>query len=152
MDVMQIRRLLIGMIAGGGNVGADFVKGTFTVPSDASSFTLNFGKTFSKYLFFIEMTESSKEDMLVDTSLSGRRAYSFVGEYPKTVVNDKTNNIVFVYTYVPSTESVSSTTTVATTFVQTESSITNACYPISSNVQTTFVRDASYNYFVVEIQ
>lgn len=147
---MQIRRLLLEM-TGGGSVGAYYVKGTFTVPSDASSFTLNFGKTFSKYLFFIEMTERSKEDILVDTSLSGRRAYSFIGEYPKTAVANKTNNTVFIYTYIPSTESVSSSTTTITTFVQTESSITNVCYSVVSNVQTTFVRGASYNYYVVEI-
>lgn len=37
--------------------GADFVKGTFTVPNDVATYTINFGKTYSKYLYMVEMTD-----------------------------------------------------------------------------------------------
>ena len=52
--------------------GAQFVKGTFTAPNSGNRYTLEFGKTLSKYLFFIEMTDNSKTTLL-GTGLSGAR-------------------------------------------------------------------------------
>ena len=51
---MEIRRELMAQMAN----GAQFVKGTFTAPNSGNRYMLEFGKTLSKYLFFIEMTDT----------------------------------------------------------------------------------------------
>ena len=57
MDVMELRRrLMMGMAK-----GAEVIKGSFTVPADyTGNYTINFGKSFSRYVYIIEMTDESK--------------------------------------------------------------------------------------------
>ena len=68
MDVMGLRRMVMAQMAS----GAQFVKGTFTVPDSGSSYTINFGKTFSSYLYVIEMSDLSKQS-LIQTDVDGCR-------------------------------------------------------------------------------
>lgn len=142
-------KMLMMAGAGGKGSGANVVNGTFTVPEDAASpYIFNIGKKLDKYIFFIEATDESKE-LLLDTSLAGRRAYSFVGNYPKTNINDTDNSVdTFVYTYVPSTGVLSNATATVTL---SDESISMPCIALTANNQGAVIKGFSYNYFIVEV-
>lgn len=130
--------------------GADYVKGEFTIPSDASSpYTLNFGKTFSKYLFFIELADESKS-VIMNSSLAGRRAYTHLGKYPNNMFNniENTNNTI-VNNYAPSLDTVGYT---QATFTCTDSSISYTCGAVTTNNNDMLIKGCKYNYYVVEIK
>lgn len=132
------------------HLGANFIKGSFTVPSDAgSAYTLNFGKAFSKYLFFIEIDDESKTE-LYNTSLVGRRAYTFLGKYPAPKINSIDNpTVCFCHTYIPSTGALSTSSANVTL---ANNSITFPCIGTSSNNQGAVIKELTYNYFVCEME
>ena len=146
MDMMVLRRMVMSQMA---QSGANFTSGSFTITSNATNpYVLEFGKTFSKYIFYIEATGESKQQ-LYDTSLSGRRCYASVGHYPKTEINNTQNNkIAFAWTYVPSTGAVGNTESDITA---TDSTISFPCINISQNNQNALIRGLTYNYFICEI-
>lgn len=149
---MSIRRKMMGVIAQMAN-GADFVKGTFTVPSDASSpYIVSFGKTFEKYLFYVEMIDEDKETLTGLTSISGQRGYGFVGMYPDFEINEqKDNQSALVHTIAPSTGTASRT---SANFNQYGSStqLGLICGNISTNASGRVYQGYSYKYYVVEIK
>ena len=152
MDLMSIRRKMMGVIAQMAN-GADFVKGTFTVPSDASSpYIVSLGKTFDKYLFYIEMTDEDKETLTGLTSITGQRGYGFVGKYPDFEINEQTDNQgTLAHTIAPSTGNASRT---SANFNQygTSTQLGLICGGINTNASGRIYQGYSYNYYVVEIK
>ena len=145
MDMMAIRRMVIAQMAS----GAEFIKGTFTVPSSGSSYTLEFGKTFNKYLYFFEMTDASKTALL-GISATGARTFFVDGIYPNRAVNGAEIGDVFTYRVVPSTGVLSASYTVT---------IINECSSTSMTLKTggtgntsVFYNGYSYNYYIVEIK
>ena len=147
MDMMEIRRAMMGVIAGMAS-GANFVKGTITVPNDSSYVNLNFGKSFSKYLFFIEATDESKQTML-NTGINGNRTYAMIGCYPDVTIGEITESYnVFVSRINPSTSAKSTT---YTSFTQSESSIGISAVDIYSGGANEMYKGYSYNYFIVEM-
>lgn len=148
MDLMQIRRMLLEISAGGGIVGADFIKGSFTVPNDENSFVLNFEKTFSKYLFFIEADDDSK-DAIVATGYTNAKAYAFIGSYPKEKINNITEDTnVLCMRITPSTSAL---TRSGVNITFDGSSITINASAVSAGNASYLYRGMTYNYFVVEI-
>lgn len=152
MDMMQIRRRLLELIAGGEDMGAEVVKGTFTVSASAivdNTFTLNFGKTFSKYLYLIEMTEASKTTLLA-TGQTSDRAYSAIGMYPMPQINNTTPDNNFLTVRVkPTTSGTSVAAPSSSSGSATGSSIT---FPVSNlNGANHLYRDYSYNYTIVSL-
>ena len=131
--------------------GAQFVKGTFTVPNDADSYTIQFGKTISKYLFLIEMTDGSKS-ALINSGQSGLKTYSAQGIYPIPAINNVSpSNLAALYErYDPSNndKSVSISTSIITDI--DDESIT--LYTRGYAYGTSFYRGSSYNYYIVEIK
>ncbi len=76
--------------------GARFVKGSFTVPNEGSSiFRLDFGKTFSKYILFIEADSTSKQTIL-DSGINASRAYALTAIYPTMQIGE---NTAYKYVY-----------------------------------------------------
>ena len=145
MDMMQLRRMVMGQMAS----GARFVKGSFTVETGITSKTIDFGKTFSKYLFLVEMTDESKT-MLMNSGVNAVRAFSFVGIYPHRQINNHEYVTDAVYSrYNPSTDAVSGGTMQIATL--TGSSMTMSVSVVSSSTTTLFV-GYSYNYYIVEIK
>ena len=144
----RIRELM--MLAGcGGSGGADFVKGTFTVPGAGETYTLNFGKTFGKYLFFIEMTDDSKSTLL-NTGITSARAFYVEGIYPKRSVNNVEANDAFIYRVAPSTGVISSTYNGAIVSNRGSTSLTLTTGSTSNT--NVFFNGYSYNYYIVEIK
>lgn len=144
MDLMEIRRgLLMAMAAKG---GADYVSGTFTAPSSGSSYALDFGKSFSSYMFLIEMTDDSKDD-LINTGATGPRTFAFLGVYPAMAINNIDGYSVLVSRITPSTSALS--TTYITSFVCSKSGIRLAVGGTgnANNVYNGY----SYKYTVVSL-
>ena len=148
MDLMQIRRGLLAQMA---QSGANFVKGTFTVPSDASTpFTFDFGKSFEKYLFYIEISDEGKEDIIEET-YAGRRAYAFTGNYPNAKLSEQITNPYngIAYNYASSNQTPNYS---QVNFNLTDHSITYTCGAFSANNASMFIKGYTYNYYIVEIK
>lgn len=134
--------------------GANFVKGTFTVPDDAyGDFVVPFGKSFSKYLFFIEMTPESKTKLLNESTITSNRYYALIGMYPYPTVSNGTTypNATMAYRIIPSTgESTSPANTSAIVTRLDSTSITFLARGISN--AAVVYQGYSYNYYIVEIK
>ena len=132
--------------------GARFLSGTFTVPSDASSpYVLPFGKTFNKYLFFIEMTDDSKSSLIGETSITASKGYSMYGIYPNRTINNKIDaNNAAVYVLNPSTGNISRTTgNLNSSGSKTQLGL--ECDSLSTGAAVRVYKGMTYNYFVAEM-
>lgn len=150
MDVMALRRGLMMAMAG----GAQFVKGTFTVPDSGSSYTLNFGKTFESYLFLIEMDSASKT-MLVNSGEDGNRIYAQYGMYPMRSINNETPSVMYAINRInPSTQAVSSyygNGAVSANTPADSTKITFNSAAVTAGISYLY-RGYTYNYYIVEIK
>lgn len=150
MDVMDMRRRLMMQMTS----GAQFIKGTFTVPNNATSYTIEFGKTFGKYLFLIEMDDASKTALLA-TDIDGNKPYALNGIYPIPSINNTVPSSVYTFQRVnPSTGTASSTS--GSGFISTNPSpsstqITLVCDAITATTSRAY-RGYTYNYYIVEIK
>lgn len=148
MDVMSLRRGLMMAMAG----GAQFVKGTFTVPNDSSNYyTLEFGKTFQSYLFLIEMDDASKTALLA-TGINGNRIYAEQGIFPMPLINNTTPSNMYVFERInPSTQAVSATYGSGGINTVSQTSIKFSCNIVTAD-QSYLYRGYTYSYYIVEIK
>ena len=149
MDVMmEIRRRLLE-IAGGGDVGADFVKGTTTIGS-SNTHTISFGKTFSRYMYFIEMTDGAKAD-LISSGQTAAKMYACCGIYPSVPINNAApSNVLFAYRMNPNTSEKSTAAGSSVQSIDGSSiTITSGQYSGGTNI---LYRGLEYNYYIVEIK
>ena len=146
MDLMAIRRGLMAQMAS----GADYAKGTFTTDT-AMTYTLSFGKTFSRYLYYIEMTDESKT-ALHNSGQSSAKMYACLGIYPKNKFNgnDFPANSYASYRVNPANDDMTLSTSASATAIN-ESSITLGNTAISGGANSLY-RGYSYNYYIVEIK
>ena len=131
--------------------GAQFIKGSFTVPSDSGSiYTLNFGKSFNKYLIFIEATAESKTQ-IINSGYSGNRTFGYVGFYPCIEINNTTDEYnTMAQTINPSTGVLSAGGFKGTTM--TNSSFTYVAVSLNSAGSFYLLQGLTYNYYIVEIK
>lgn len=132
-------------------MGAEVIKGTFTAPHTDStdSYTLDFGKSFSSYLFLIEMTDASKATLMA-TGDTKNRAFSFVGVYPKRSISSivATNNVLITRV----NASANTSDTVANYISRiSDSSISINVYSLSLTGAYYLYPDYSYNYTIVSL-
>lgn len=130
--------------------GAQYIKGSFTVPNSGSSYTLNFGKTFAKYLFIIEATDESKATMISSTTVSAAKLYCLVGSFPSPGINNTPGVGKLANRYTPSTEALGSVGTKYNTCG--ESSIVFTVAPFETGGANYLYNEFSYNYYIVEIK
>ena len=136
------------------STGAEFVKGSFTVGDNDTSHTINFGKTFSKYLFIIEADTESKETIL-NTGLSSSRAYMSICIFPGVkIASDNVDYQIIVERIKPSDSSLTITNkTSSTYYTLSDSSITIKCYAVTNtNAPDYLYQGLTYNYYVFEIK
>ena len=135
----------IGAIA----TGAEYVSGTFTAPESGSSATLSFGKTFSKYMLFVEMTDDSKIALLA-SGQSSAKMYAFDAMYQiPTIDNGHPDPCIMSYRVVPTTGVKSYSASTIIEMTGSSFTITNNTIGSGANV---FYRGYSYKYYVVEIK
>ena len=153
MERTSLRELMLLGAKGAGS-GADYISGTFTVVDDATSYTIDFGKTFDRYLFLVEMDDASKT-VLVATGIDGNKLYALSGIYPIPSINNTTPNAVYAFQRInPSTEAVS--TTSGSGFINTSTppsstQITLNCADVTAATSNAY-RGYTYHYYVVEIK
>lgn len=136
----------------GGSTGKEFVSGSFTCPDSNTTQVISFGKTFNKYLFLIEMTESSKT-ALINSGVAYDKSYAFFGLYPITSINNHDASVnAASLRYKPSADSLSSGTT-GSALTCTDTSITGIVRPVdhSSSAQHLLIRGYTYNYIVISL-
>lgn len=144
MDVMS-RREIMGKVLAGMASGARFVKGTYTIP-DNGSFVINFGKTFSKYLFYIEMTDESKA-ALIDTGKTSSRTFAAFGVYPEMEIGNVIGNSNLGSRITPSSKALSEGH-----FSATKSSNSIELPTGGTGNSNVFYWGYTYNYYIVEIK
>ena len=72
--------------------GTEILKGTFTAINQGDNrFTINFGKTFSSYIFYVEMTAASLA-LLEASGQTGAKMYACIGRYPKHDIEEPPSN------------------------------------------------------------
>lgn len=144
MDMMELRRRLMIHMA----QGAEVVKGAFTV-STTGTYTLNFGKTFTKYIYLIEMTDSSKT-ALMSSGQTSAKMYSCIGEYPSPKINnDSLANTYLSFRIIPTTGVISASS--STTGTADESSVALNSNSIGSGANSIY-NGYSYNYTIVSLE
>lgn len=148
MDLMQIRRMLFAM--GGGNMGADFVKGSFTVPNDGYTYIINIGKTFSKYLYYFEMTDDSKT-ALHNSGQTAARMFACIGAYPNAEFDEGSDTFGYYSVRVKPSDGTIDKSASASPSAMDGSSITIPISAISSGANA-FYKGYTYNYYIVEIK
>ena len=149
MDVMELRRRIIEAMASG---GAEVIKGTFIADGgQANSYTLSWGKKFSKYIYIIEMTEDSK-NALISSGQTSAKMYACIGKYPMpSINNDSLNNTYLSNRIIPSTQALSvSNTTNNVSDTVTGNSIKFTCNRIGSGANVLY-NNYSYNYTIVSL-
>jgi len=131
--------------------GAKFVSGSFTVPNDASTYTINFEKTFARYIFICEMSDTSKASLL-NSGQNANKTYILMGIYPTPGISNynPTNQCLFSRINPTSTDVAMSA---SGNFVSNidESSITLAADAVSGSLYRVY-RGYEYNYYIVEIK
>lgn len=131
--------------------GASYASGTFTTDDSAASHTINFGKTFSKYLYLIEMTGESKT-ALMNSGQTSAKMFSSIGTYPPLIFDSthQANKTYLSYRMNPSTSEISYSTSAVATNLD-ESSITLGSNAIAGSANGLY-KGYSYTYYVVEIK
>ena len=146
VGLMEIRRGLMAQMAN----GAQFVKGTFTVSDSGSSYTLNFGKTFSKYMYFVEMTDESKT-AFISSGATAARIFCYVGIYPKREINNTSvNSNKLIVRLNPSTSETSAS--YSSSFTESSTSIVFATSSVTGSTANALYKGYTYNYYIVEIK
>ena len=144
MDLMELRRgIMLAMVS-----GKEFVSGTFTT-GQSSTYTLNFGKSFNRYMYLIEMTDSSKTN-LENSGQTSAKMYACCGIYPSPAFNDDVPfgaNVMISYRIIPST---SQQNTSASTASMDNSSITMTNNNFSNGANV-FYKGESYKYIVISL-
>lgn len=129
--------------------GKDFVSGTFTCPDEDTTYKIQFGKTFSKYLFLIELSDDSKT-ALVNSGSSYARPFAYIGVYPKLGMN----NLTVDYNIVPNRyKSSTNEVTIgnSSALTTTGTYIEGTVRAVNSNAANYFIRGYSYKYTVVSL-
>lgn len=143
---MSIRRGLLSQMA---SSGKDYISGTITIPTSGSSYTLNFGKSFSSYLFLLEMTDDSKASVL-SSGATVARGYAFIGCYPRRSINNTPSESIIVDRYNPS--SSASSYGALTGNQLSESSITLGMVGMTESGWDSLIKGCSYNYTIVSLE
>lgn len=125
------------------SAGAEYAKGTFTVPNEGSRYTLNFGKTFSKYFFLLEVTDESMQSIL-NSGETAFRSFEVYGKYQKST-NAHT-------TYVRVNPSTSVTDATVASNIGCEESDLYFTPRIISYGANYIYQGLTYNYYIVEIK
>ena len=130
--------------------GADFVKGTFTTDT-AYTYKVDFGKTFSKYLYYIEMTDDSKT-ALMNSGQSSAKMFACFGVYPPTEFDSSHSAAANYMSYriKPSDSTIDCSSSAAANQID-GSSVTLGLTGITGGANSLY-REYSYNYYVVEIK
>ena len=146
MDMMELRRMVMAQMA----KGAEIVKGTFTAINQSNNtFTLNFGKTFSKYIFLIKMTDESLAT-LKTSGQTGAKMYECLGRFPKYSIEDppSNGNAYISYRIKPSDSTLSISS--AENQSMTESSISFQCQSYNGGANILYVNH-DYEYLIISL-
>lgn len=145
MTVLEMRRMVMAQMA----AGAQFVKGSFTVPNDASKYTINFGKSFSKYILFIEADSTSKQTIL-DSGINASRAYAVLAIYPTMTIGE-TSAHKYVYNRI---HTINKTVTLDGNN-NGDKSVNSVELPVAALTGSStngLFRGLTYGYYIVEIK
>ena len=143
MDLMQIRRGLLAQMA----KGVEIIKGSFTTNNNGT-YTINIGKTLNRYLFFIEMTDDSKSDLLL-TGQTSAKMLACEGLYQTPEINNsRPEDCVLSFRVVPTTGVTSYSSSTINNIDGSSITFTNNTPQNGANV---LYRGYTYNYIIIPI-
>ena len=144
----------IGAISSGGGGGGggtgSAITGTVTPTTNNANVVINFGRTIERYMFLIEMTDSSLQ-ALADSGIVGNRAYAFNGLYKhKKIANVEPSLIAMYVRYNPDTGAASSAQTAISNTDNTQLSIKS--YNLDTASSTTLIVGYTYTYIIIPLE
>ena len=146
--MMEIRRSMMGVIAGMAS-GANFVKGSFTVPNSGASYSVDFGKSFDRYIFLIEADEDARET-IIDSGLDASKAFAVIGTHPVLNINNVDVNFGEALARInPATSAVAMG---SAKWGTTSSRINVGIAPLTGSTPSALYHGLTYNYYVFEIK
>ena len=138
----------MGLMASGGG-GVEVIKGSFTVPSNATSYTLSFGKTLSGYLFQVEASADSKTAIMSSGSTYARTIV-WTGYWPKKTIGGNTfNDIILANRVQPSTGTMSNG--VPSPSICSDSGLTFSTVGVMESGWAAVVKGETYDYIVIPL-
>ena len=139
---MSLRRGLLAQMAS----GKQFISGTVT--ATGTSCTISFGKSYSNYLFLVEMTADSKSE-LMDSGRTNVISFAWFGIHPERKINNIENGAKQTAVRIkPATSEMSNSISGGT---MTDSSISFNVADLSATSPTSMRTGYSYNYTIVSL-
>ena len=131
--------------------GAQFVKGTITTDNNNSTYTINFGRTFNNYLFYIEMTDASKT-ALINYGSTYAKMYACCGMYPAPQIGEATIGQTMISRRYKASDGIVDSSAAGIYNIGNDFiTLANTAVSSSSNPNG-FMKGYSYNYYIVEIK
>ena len=128
--------------------GANYAKGTFTTDT-GSTYTLSFGKTFSSYLYYVEMTDASKT-ALQNSGQTSAKMFACFGAYPNIEFGNSDAGGFLAFRVNPSTNAIDKSASAAPSSINS-TSITFGNNAITGGSNGLY-REYTYDYYIVEIK
>lgn len=145
--MMEIRRRIIGLMANRAKV----IKGTFTCPSSGSSYELVFPETINKYIYFVEMTDSSKPDLVANTDIDRTRTYAILGTSETPEINNVPNEYnSSMIRYKPSSGSLDGYTSNSSASCQSSKIVFMLTNVVTGSANSLY-HGYSYNYIIISL-
>ena len=102
MDLMAFRRMVMQRMS----QGVEIIKGSIT-PSTTPNCVISIGKTLTKYMYLVELTDDSKTALLA-SGISSNRTYALIGMYPPANIGNYSQSLMYAtYRVNPSSGAIS---------------------------------------------
>ena len=129
--------------------GVQLITGTFT-PEETPNSKIQIGKTLTKYMYLIEMTDASKTTLMA-SGYTSNRCYAMIGMYPSPAVGQNTQNAIFAsYRIKPSTSEMSNAVANAGAGIS-GSQISIGCQAPASAGANYLMTGYTYNYTIIPL-
>ena len=127
------------------------IRGSFTAYSQTGNvYTIEIGKTLSKYIFYIWMTDASRAALMA-TGQTSAKMYECLGKYPasEALAQPGTNNAFISYRIVPSTSAISVSSSDSGTLTPNRITLTANALSGGANI---LYRDYTYEYVIIPLE
>lgn len=129
--------------------GAEVIKGSFTVPIDASTYTLSFGKTVGSYIFQVEASAESKTAIL-NSGSTYARTIIWTGYYPQKSIGSNTfSDTILANRIQPSTGTI--TNGIPSMPSCSDSEMTFSAVDMTASGWAYVVKGETYDYIIIPL-
>lgn len=146
MDLMAFRRMVMQRMS----QGIEIIRGSIT-PDTTPNCTISIGKTLTKYMYLIELTDDSKTALL-SSGISSNRTYAMIGMYPPATIGTYAqSNMYATYRVNPSSGAISVATANAANNTSGSQIEIGSGEPASAGANY-LMKGYTYNYTIIPLE